>query len=322
MKAHETERSSTKAAFTLVELMVVVGLMALLGTVSVTGYFAAARGMADRAAKQDTIALVRLAMQVCLIDQTPTAVLFFNRQTKAENKDGATVVSGEESKASSAGAAIAIKMAGRLSYVKGDVIVPMLDLSGWIFFVTSCISHSAILLLALWLIFFLPLALLKKERWAVGLFVGAVSILATMAFINMQVYKIYRFHINGFIINMITGPNAGDIFDFSPYLYLTEGLSLLIVIGICIALWPAAKWLSQRIRKKGVTILIATLVGITLIANGIHVYGSFVAKPSAGILSLPALVGILGAEVVSEAILRAVQNAESAYGYPSLSDLK
>ena len=34
------------------------------------------------------------------------------------------------------------------------------------------------------------------------------------------------------------------------------------------------------------------------------------------------LVGILGAEVVSEAILRAVQNAESAYGYPSLSDLK
>ena len=123
MKAHETERSSTKAAFTLVELMVVVGLMALLGTVSVTGYFAAARGMADRAAKQDTIALVRLAMQVCLIDQTPTAVLFFNRQTKAENKDGATVVSGEESKASSAGAAIAIKMAGRLSYVKGDVIV-------------------------------------------------------------------------------------------------------------------------------------------------------------------------------------------------------
>ena len=165
-------------------------------------------------------------------------------------------------------------------YIKGDVIVPMLDLSGWIFFVTSCISHSAILLLALWLIFFLPLALLKKERWAVGLFVGAVSILATMAFINMQVYKIYRFHINGFIINMITGPNAGDIFDFSPYLYLTEGLSLLIVIGICIALWPAAKWLSQRIRKKGVTILIATLVGITLIANGIHVYGSFVAKPS------------------------------------------
>ena len=33
------------------------------------------------------------------------------------------------------------------------------------------------------------------------------------------------------------------------------------------------------------------------------------------------LVGILGAEVVSEAILRAVQHADSAYGYPSVSAL-
>lgn len=34
------------------------------------------------------------------------------------------------------------------------------------------------------------------------------------------------------------------------------------------------------------------------------------------------LVGLLGAEVLSEAITRAVQNAESAFGYPSAADLK
>jgi len=34
------------------------------------------------------------------------------------------------------------------------------------------------------------------------------------------------------------------------------------------------------------------------------------------------LVGSLGAEVVSEAIIRAVYSAESAYGIPSASDLK
>ncbi len=120
MKAHIPERRSARSAFTLVELMVVVGLMALLGTVSVTGYFAAVRGMADRAAKQDTVALIRQAMQVCLIDQTPTAVLFFNRQTKAQDSEAA---SSEEAKASSAGAAIAIKMVGRISYVRGEIIV-------------------------------------------------------------------------------------------------------------------------------------------------------------------------------------------------------
>jgi len=105
-----------KTAFTLVELMVVVGLMALLGTVSVTGYFAAVRGMSDRAAMQDTISLIRQAMQTCLIDQTPTAVLFYNRQTLTESK----TVTSEEAKLSSAGFAVAIKMAGRISYVSGS----------------------------------------------------------------------------------------------------------------------------------------------------------------------------------------------------------
>ena len=33
------------------------------------------------------------------------------------------------------------------------------------------------------------------------------------------------------------------------------------------------------------------------------------------------LVGTLGAEVISEAIIRAVENAESAYGYPASGDI-
>lgn len=101
-----------KAAFTLVELMVVVGLMALLGTISVTGYFAAVQGMSDRAALDDTRSLIRLAMQTCLIDRTPTAVLFYNRQNQVA-KDG----NREEVRATSSGSAVAIKMAGRISYV-------------------------------------------------------------------------------------------------------------------------------------------------------------------------------------------------------------
>ncbi len=119
MKSQTKEKLTGRGAFTLVELMVVVGLMAMLGTISIAGYFSAVRGMADRGAMQDTISLIRLAQQVCLIDQTPTAVLFYNRQTQVEGGD----VSSEEAQASSVGAAIAIKMAGRISYVYDDIIV-------------------------------------------------------------------------------------------------------------------------------------------------------------------------------------------------------
>ena len=119
MNSQAKEKLTGRRAFTLVELMVVVGLMAMLGTVSVAGYFSAVRGMADRGAMQDTISLIRLAQQVCLIDQTPTAVLFYNRQTQVEGSD----VSSEEAQATSVGTAIAIKMAGRISYVYDDIIV-------------------------------------------------------------------------------------------------------------------------------------------------------------------------------------------------------
>ena len=108
-----------KAAFTLVELMVVIGLMAMLGTISVTGYFAAVRGMSDRAALDDTRSLIRLAMQTCLIDQTPTAVLFYNRHTQVKTDS----VSEEEVGATSSGSAVAIKMAGRISYIVNGVLI-------------------------------------------------------------------------------------------------------------------------------------------------------------------------------------------------------
>ena len=78
------------------------------------------------------------------------------------------------------------------------------------FFIASCWSHAAVVLLAFWLVFFLPWALLKWRRVAASLLVGSTSLLMVLAFVNMQVYKIYRFHINGFILNMILGPNAAS----------------------------------------------------------------------------------------------------------------
>lgn len=95
-----------RAGFTLVELLVVIGLMGLMGTLSVTGYLSASHGMKTRGAVQDTVSFIRNAQQVCLIENTPTAVIFLNRYTGKKNDGGEMV-----------GRAIAIKMAGRISYV-------------------------------------------------------------------------------------------------------------------------------------------------------------------------------------------------------------
>lgn len=167
-----------------------------------------------------------------------------------------------------------------LFYIQGDSVASTLDKVGWLFFLTSCFSHAAILMLALWLIFFLPWALLKLRRLAATLLVTATSLLMMTGFINMQVYKIYRFHLNGFILNMLTGPAAGDIFDFSWQLYVTEGLMLAFIVALCIGGWWLSSRILQRWQKRHTLISILSLVGTLLIANGIHIYGSFVAKPT------------------------------------------
>ncbi len=99
-------RRIAKRGFTLVELIVVVGLMGLLATISIGGYFAASRGMAARGVVQNTASLIRQAMQTCLIDQVPTAVLFLNRRTNTKAEGGEAY-----------GTAIAVKMVGRISHV-------------------------------------------------------------------------------------------------------------------------------------------------------------------------------------------------------------
>ncbi len=99
-------RRNGRRGFTLVELIVVIGLMGLLATISIGGYFAASRGMAIRGVVQDTASLIRQAQQTCLIDQVPTAVLFLNRRLNTKAQEGEAF-----------GTAIAIKMVGRVSYI-------------------------------------------------------------------------------------------------------------------------------------------------------------------------------------------------------------
>ena len=165
-------------------------------------------------------------------------------------------------------------------YILGDTLVDSMDGFGWLFFATSCVSHAALLLLALFLVFYLPWALLRLRRLSAVLLVTTVSLVAMTAFVNMQVYKIYRFHINGFILNLLTGPGAGDIFDFDTKLYLTEGVMLVGIVVLCVALWFLAGRLSSKAKGKHLLAGVLFLTASLLTANSCHVYGSFVLRPS------------------------------------------
>lgn len=105
----------TKRAFTLVELLVVAGIMAAMATVSIGSYFAVVRGMADRGALGSATSVISLAQERARIDATPTVVYFYNEMVQLKNDANKT-------DAVVCGMAVAVRRAGRISRVDGDLL--------------------------------------------------------------------------------------------------------------------------------------------------------------------------------------------------------
>lgn len=112
-------REDGRTAFTLVELLVVIGIMAVLATISVAGYSAATRGMADRGVIQSTRSILQIAQQTCEIDRVPTKVFFFNRCLSDGSNEGDAALY--------QGTAIAIKQAGRITIAPSAVTGLLVD---------------------------------------------------------------------------------------------------------------------------------------------------------------------------------------------------
>jgi len=103
-----------RRGFTLIELMVVAGIMAFLGTAAVGGYNAFQRGMAERGATGAASALLKAAKERAMIDRAPTMVICFNRLIREADDDENGIAVGE---------AVAVRRAGRLTYVNGTSLV-------------------------------------------------------------------------------------------------------------------------------------------------------------------------------------------------------
>ena len=103
-----------KRAFTLMELLVVISIMALLGTISVGGYRALTQGMEERGVLQNVNQFVRSAYQRAQIDRQPVSVYYWNETLQSETDYQPSI---------SVGRAVAVRRMGRLSYVSGGTLL-------------------------------------------------------------------------------------------------------------------------------------------------------------------------------------------------------
>ena len=103
-----------KRGFTIIELLTVMMIMGLMGTIAVGGYRAMQRGMEERGVMQNMNAMIRAAYQRAQIDRQPTAVFMWNETLRGRTADENEVVVGH---------AVAVRRHGRLSNVKDNRLV-------------------------------------------------------------------------------------------------------------------------------------------------------------------------------------------------------
>lgn len=167
------------------------------------------------------------------------------------------------------------------SYILRSASLDFMDIGGWLYFVCSCLSHAALFAAVPFLLLFLPAVLLGAGPKTSGGLMCAGEVLLVVGFIiNGFVYSLYHFHINGLVISMLTGPGASEIFVFSLWIYLKGTLYILAVIGLCAALL----WLSIRLSQRPLPHLwrngLLSLLAVTLLAQGMHVYAAATMKRS------------------------------------------
>lgn len=168
-----------------------------------------------------------------------------------------------------------------MTYMKGSPLAQTLDAGGWLFFITSCISHGAMLAAIPFLLLFMPFCAARRPNTGGVLMTVGVSLLSLLIFIDMQVYDIYRFHINGFVLNMVTSSGASEIFRFDTMLYIKEIVFFVLLVAACAVLWIAALRHRQWCTRRMVLATLGITVGCTFYAHLYYVYAEFMKKQTA-----------------------------------------
>lgn len=103
-----------KRAFTLLELLLVVGLMSMLGVAAAAGYGALNSGMKDRGTCDAASAVFRAARERADVDRRPTIVFCYNRCIKEPTDDGEAGVV--------VGMMTAVRQCGRITWKSGNLL--------------------------------------------------------------------------------------------------------------------------------------------------------------------------------------------------------
>lgn len=109
------------------------------------------------------------------------------------------------------------------------------------------LTYSALYLLPAILTGLLVLRFLPTRITLVaGLLISISSVCILFFRFDSAIYDLYRFHLNGFVLNLITTPGGVESLGGGHDTYVAAGLIVLGHILLQILFWPLSRWLAKR----------------------------------------------------------------------------
>ena len=155
------------------------------------------------------------------------------------------------------------------------------DWISWAFYIPSSLGHASLYALVLYLLLYVPFSFIfRSYKVPATIFIVFAIVLQTILILNGFVFNLYRFHINGFVIELAI--NAGStefIFDVKLYLKFISLIVVTAILPFLLVFYLSKKWCS-RLRKKQIVIISMTLFICVLFSHVAHAVASAVRQTS------------------------------------------
>lgn len=144
---------------------------------------------------------------------------------------------------------------------------------GWSYLLTTVPGHAFFLVLLILPLSVLLAALIKNLLFLRIALVLLSGLGLSLLVLDSLVFDQYRFHINGFVINLLVNDKDGQIFEFSlsSQLMVVAGLLVILLVQWLMSglIWRKLPQLQQRFRLRYV---LMSMMLLTLSSHLIHAY--------------------------------------------------
>lgn len=137
------------------------------------------------------------------------------------------------------------------SILRSNIIYDM-DVLGWIYYIISAIGHASIFALLLYMLFYIPFAVLFRNYIIPTTIYSVFAIILQSLFVlDCLIFSIYKFHLNGFVLELFLGGGTTDVFVFDFWIYIKFFIVILLTSVLpIISITQISKKLYQKLKKS------------------------------------------------------------------------